>query len=112
MVQAYVEDPKCGFIASCGLLRDMMGGMAMIQKKKNLAKMKQDLPVLFIAGGDDPVGNYGSGVKQTGEEFCKIGMQDVTVRIFPLARHEILNEINRVEIYKYVSDWVCKKTEI
>lgn len=111
-VQAYVEDPKCGFTASCGLLRDMMGGIAMIQKKGNLAKMKRDLPVLFVAGGDDPVGNYGSGVKQAGEEFRKTGMRDVTVRLFPLARHEILNEINREEIYKFVSDWISKKAEI
>jgi len=111
-VQAYVDHPKCGFIASCGLLRDMMGGIAFNQKKKNLDQMEKKLPVLFVAGGDDPVGNYGEGVKQAGEEFRKIGMQDVTVRLFPLARHEILNEINRGEIYKFVSDWICKKSEI
>ena len=62
-----------------------------------------------IWGGDDPVGNYGAGVRQTGEEFKKSGMQDVTVRLFPLCRHEILNEINREEIYKFVSGWICEK---
>ena len=111
MVKAYVDDPKCGFTASCGLLRDMMGAIAMIQKPQNLQKMKKSLPVLFVAGGDDPVGSYGKAVNQAGEEFRKNGMQDVTVRIFPLARHEILNEINRDEIYNFVSDWICKKAE-
>jgi len=87
-------------------------GISMIQQKKNLEKMDKSLPVLFVAGGDDPVGNYGEGVKQAGEKFRKIGMQDVSVRLFPLARHEILNEINREEIYNFVSDWICKKVEI
>ena len=108
----YVGDAKCGFTASCGLLRDMVGGMAFSQKKKNLEKMDRSLPVLFVAGGDDPVGNYGEGVRQAGRAFEKVGMQDVTVRLFPLARHEILNEINREEIYKFVSDWIRKKAKI
>lgn len=111
-VREYIDHPKCGFTASCGLLRDMMGGIGFNQKKKNLEKMDKKLPVLFVAGGDDPVGNYGAGVTQAGEAFRKTGMQDVTVRLFPLARHEILNEINRQEVYNFVSDWICEKTEI
>lgn len=105
-VDAYIAHPKCGFVASCGLARDMLGGIAMIQKQENLDKMCRDLPVLFIAGGDDPVGNYGSGVKQAGEAFRKTGMTDVKVKLFPLARHEILNEINRTEVYDFVSNWI------
>ena len=105
-VDAYIAHPKCGFIASCGLMRDMMGGISMIQKPENLAKMDKNLPVLFIAGGDDPVGDYGKGVKQAAEEFRRAGMTDVKVKLFPLARHEILNEINRSEVYSFVSDWI------
>ena len=90
-VDAYVAHPKCGFVPSCGLLRDMMGGIAAIQKQENLNKMEKALPVLFVAGGDDPVGNYGAGVRQAGEVFQKTGMTEVQVKVFPLARHEILN---------------------
>lgn len=107
-VDAYIAHPKCGFTASCGLLRDMLGGIAMIQKQENLNKMQKDLPVLFVAGGDDPVGNYGSGVKQVGEVFKKTGMTDVKVKLFPLGRHEILNEINRQEVYSFVAGWIDK----
>ena len=107
-VDAYIAHPKCGFVPSCGLLRDMMGGIAGIQKQENLNKMRKDLPVLFIAGGDDPVGNYGAGVKQAGQAFEKSGMTDVKVKLFPLARHEILNEINRLEVYNFVSEWIDK----
>lgn len=107
-VDAYLADPKCGFTVSCGLLRDMLGGISMLQKKENLAKMRRELPVLFVAGGDDPVGSYGSGVRQAANAFEKAGMTRVECRLFPLCRHEILNEINRKEIYRFVSDWLDK----
>ena len=68
--------------------------------------MDKNLPVLFIAGGDDPVGDYGKGVKQAAEEFRRAGMADVKVKLFPLAHQEILNEINRSEVYSFVSDWI------
>ena len=103
-----MADPLCGFVPSCGLLRDMMEGILYIQNPENLARMKKNLPVFFIAGGDDPVGSYGAGVLQAAEEFKKAGMEQVDVRIFPLCRHEILNEINKEEVYEAVKDWINK----
>ncbi|MCD7755776.1 MAG: alpha/beta hydrolase [Firmicutes bacterium] len=107
-VDAYLADPACGFTASAGLLRDMLGGMLYNQEQKNLARMNPALPVFFIAGGDDPVGSYGKGVRRTAEAFRKAGMRDVSVRIYPLCRHEILNEINKQEIYEDVVQWLEK----
>lgn len=109
IVDAYIAHPLCGFTASCGLLRDMMKSFLYIQTPKNLANMRKDLPVFFIAGGDDPVGNYGKGVQQTADAFRKAGMTDVDVRVYPLCRHEILNEINKEEIYEDVAQWIEKK---
>ena len=79
--------------------------------KENLAKMKKDLPVFFIAGGDDPVGSYGKGIHKCVEQFKKAGMTDVSVRVYPLCRHEILNEINKEEIFEDVGQWIEKKLE-
>lgn len=107
-VDAYIGDPLCGFTASAGLLRDMLGGIRYNQKPENLRAMNRELPVFFIAGGDDPVGSYGSGVRRAAEAFRKAGMKDVSLRIYPLCRHEILNEINREEIYEDVAQWLEK----
>lgn len=107
-VDAYIADPMCGFTVSAGLLRELMKGILFIEQPVNLAAMRKDLPVFFIAGGDDPVGNYGKGVRQSAEAFRKAGMTDVSVRIYPLGRHEILNEINREEIYEDVVQWIEK----
>jgi len=109
IVDAYVAHPLCGFTASAGLLREMMRGIHYIEQPQNLAMMKRDLPVFFIAGGDDPVGSYGKGIHKCVAEFKKAGMTDVSVRIYPLCRHEILNEINKEEIFEDVVEWIFKK---
>ena len=106
VVDAYIAHPSCGFTASTGLLRDLLTGIRFIEQKQNLAKMNKDLPVLFIAGGDDPVGNYGKGVTRAAEEFRRAGMKHVACRLFPLGRHEILNEINRREVYDFTAKWL------
>jgi len=106
IVDAYIADPMCGFTASAGLLRDLMKGISFIERKGNLAAMRKDLPVFFIAGSDDPVGNYGKGVRKSADAFREAGMTDVSLRIYPLCRHEILNEINRQEIYEDVAQWI------
>ena len=108
IVDAYIDHPLCGFTASSGLLRDMMKGIHYIEQPRNLAAMRKDLPVFFIAGGDDPVGSYGKGIHQSAKAFQKAGMTDVSVRIYPLCRHEILNEINKEEIYEDVLVWIEK----
>lgn len=108
IVDAYIEHPLCGFTASCGLLREMMKGIHYIEQPKNLANMRKELPVFFIAGGDDPVGSYGKGVRQAAKAFEKAGMQNVSVKIYPLCRHEILNEINKAEMYRDVYNWIEK----
>lgn len=111
IVDAYIAHPMCGFTPTAGLLREMMKGLTYIEKPAHLEAMKKDLPVFFVAGGDDPVGSYGKGVKRTVGEFQKAGMTDVSCRIYPLCRHEILNEINRQEIFEDIGGWVLKKVE-
>ena len=98
VVDAYIADPLSGFSASVGLSRSMLQGMEMNQKMSNLTKMPKKLPVLFIAGDADPVGSMGKGVQQTAEAFRKAGLLNVSVRLYPGARHEVHNETNKEEV--------------
>ena len=68
----------------------------------------KDLPVFFIAGKDDPVGSYGKGIEKSVAEFKKAGMTDVSMKLYPLCRHEILNEINKEEVYEDIAAWIEK----
>lgn len=107
VVERYREDPLCGGNVTVGLARDLLCGVSMIQKKQNLKRMNPDLPVLFIAGKDDPVGNMGRGVKTAYEQFKEIGMNRVTMRLFD-GRHEILNERHCREVYDFVWEFFRK----
>ena len=98
VVQAYTDDPLCGGSTTVGLAREMLRGIGMIEKKKNLAAMPKELPVLFIAGKSDPVGNMGKGVKRSAQAFRDVGMKSVELKLYD-GRHEILNERNRGEVY-------------
>ena len=105
-VDAYNADPLCGFVPTAGLVRDLLDGVIYIQDPKNMARMRKDLPVRFIAGGGDPVGGYGKGVEQAASEFVKAGMVRVSTQLYPGCRHEILNEINKEEIYSDTANWI------
>ena len=106
VVDAYVADPMCGFTVTAGLLRDMLTGICYIQDNQNLGRMKTSLPVHFIAGGNDPVGQYGKGVRKVQKEFELCCMERLSCKIYPLCRHEILNELNRQEVFEDVGNWL------
>ena len=91
-VDRYMADPLCGGNATIGLFREMLGGLSFIAKPENLKRMNLNIPVLFISGEMDPVGDCGKGVKRAFESFRKAGVRDVSLKLYPELRHEILNE--------------------
>lgn len=112
VVDAYNDDPFCGFTATAGLYRDMMIGISYIQQKDMLDTMNRQTPVLFVAGSADPVGAYGQGVQQAADVFRDNGMQDVSLKLYPMCRHEILNEINNIQIYEDIQNWIEEKIKV
>ncbi len=108
-VDKYIADPLCGFIPSCSLFRDMMTGVKFITNVDNLKAMKKDMPVYFMSGDKDPVGECGKGVKLAYENFKKAGMKDVSIKLYKDGRHEMLNELNRDEVYADILSWINSK---
>ena len=105
-VEDYINDPLCGGIPTVGLLEDMMSGIKFVKKSENIEKMNKDIPVLFIAGQDDPVGDYGKGVKRAYEKFKKAGIKDLSISLYKHDRHELLNEVDKDIVYKDIIDWI------
>ena len=106
VVDKYIADPLCGFTPTNGLFRDMMGGIRFITDQKNIDKMNRDKPVYFMSGAEDPVGEYGKGVEKAYDAFCKAGLKNVTCRIYPDGRHEMLNELNKADVYNDILTWL------
>ena len=96
-VDRYIADPKCGEETTVGLFQDMLGGFHFLQHPRNLRQMDSAIPILFIAGSDDPVGAMGRGVEKSAAAFRNAGVKDVTVILCPGMRHEVLNEADAPE---------------
>jgi alpha-beta hydrolase superfamily lysophospholipase len=105
-VQAYVDDERCGFTFSNALLHDMLRGYAETWRRAGERRIPRDLPVLMIAGERDPVGRATAGVVELAERYRALGLRDVEVRVYPDARHELLNETNRDEVVRDVIAWL------
>lgn len=108
-VDRYIADPDCGAVATVGLFRDMMSGIKLITDSANIAKMNKELPVLFISGWADPVGEHGKGVKRAYKAFCDAGMKHVHIKLYPGDRHELLNEVNKAEVMNDILNWIEQK---
>ena len=108
-VDAYIADPLCGGNASIGLFREMLGGMRFIAKPEQLKKMNLNTPILFISGEMDPVGDCGKGVQRAYDSFRKAGVRDVTLKLYPELRHEILCETGKDAVYADIYEWLFSK---
>ena len=108
-VDRYIADPLCGFVCKTSLYRDMMGGLKFLTNQKNINKMNKKPPVYFMSGAEDPVGDYGAGVEKAYKAFCRAGLTDVMIRLYPGGRHEMLNEINRSDVMQDILNWLNEK---
>ncbi|WP_174614226.1 alpha/beta fold hydrolase [Virgibacillus ihumii] len=106
IVQTYMEDPLCGHIPTARFFYDLMTGLILIHSRKSITSVRSELPMLFISGSDDPVGNYGKGVWKTANMYLDAGIDDAIVMLFDHGRHELLNEKNRDLVYNDILNWV------
>ncbi|NLW77845.1 MAG: alpha/beta hydrolase [Ruminococcaceae bacterium] len=106
VVQAYLQDARNGFIFTLNACHGLFSTIAYVQNPRHLAHMPKALPVLFIAGQADPVGNMGKGVEKVAATFTQAGMQQVKTILYPEYRHEILNELGKEVVYKDVAEWI------
>lgn len=110
-VDKYIADPLCGFVATVSLFRDMMGGIKFITDQKNINTMSRTQPVYFMSGDCDPVGDNGKGVERAYKAFCDAGLHDVMIRLYPGGRHEMLNEVNKYDVYQDILAWLTEKVK-
>lgn len=104
----YEADPDCRFIFSNGAYEDFFGIMLDLKKEKQFDRIPKGLPILLISGCNDPVGEQGKGVKRVYKSFKRLKLTDVTMKLYPGARHELLNEKNKKEVFADIGDWVEK----
>lgn len=110
VVDAYLADPWCGFVCSNGFFHELMQGIQMANDPKGIAKMRKNMPIYLFSGEADPVGTMGKGVKNVQNALVKAGLSDVTMKLYPEGRHEMLNELNKDEVMNEILAWIEKIT--
>jgi len=108
-VDRYVADPLCGAPSSHALWRDLLGGLLEISDPRALARIPADLPVLVTGGAEDPVGGA-RRLARLADVYRETGKTNVSLRLYPEGRHEMLNEINRDEFVADLLGWIAAHT--
>lgn len=108
VVDAFCADPLSGSRFSAGAYATLTDTVAEAVSKKSAATVPHDLPLLFIAGEEDPVGDNGAGVEKAAQLYRDQGCDDVEVVLYPGMRHEILNEPRKLNVYSDVEAWFTR----
>lgn len=110
-VDAYIREPRCNFVFTVAAYHQMFTGMQELKKEQNCRMLPKTLPVFFVAGADDPVGNFGKSVKKVYQKYVDMGMQDVKIKLYETDRHEILNEVDRETVFEDLYQWLEEKRQ-
>ena len=100
----YVDDPFCGTVFSNRFFHDMLDMLSFLNK--NYTKSVKNKPILMFSGEKDPVGEFSKAVKSVYNKLKQAGVKDLTLKLYKDGRHEMLNETNRKEVYKDITEWI------
>ncbi len=109
-VDAYVADPLCGFDTPPETMPALFSHVGRLADPQALSGIRSDLPLLLVSGDSDPLAGGGQLIELLGQRYRDAGLTDVTVTLYPGARHEVFNETNRDEVIGDVVDWVHAHT--
>ncbi|MEE1475483.1 alpha/beta fold hydrolase [Fusobacterium sp.] len=105
-VKTYCNDDLCDFTYSSSFYSDFFYFLNRLYLPTSFEKINRDLPIYIISGDMDPVGRYGKGVIQLNNFYKKLNFTNVQYKLYPNARHELHNEINRDEVFFNIEKWL------
>lgn len=109
VVDAYQADPACGFMFSVGAYQALFMLVGYMSTTDCAGGAPEDLPVLFVGGAEDPVGDKGKGVRKAARILQKYSGAAVDVKIYPGMRHEVLNEVGYEQVWLDIARWIDEK---
>ena len=109
-VDLYVNDKLCGFDFTAGAYKDFFTILEKIAKNRQLIGMRKSLPILITSGSVDPVGGK-KACEKLNAKYKRCGIDDVTLKLWENNRHEILNELDKNDVYRYIYNWLKSKIQ-
>ncbi len=108
-VDRYIDDPRCGFRASCALWAELLSIGARLRQPARLARIPKTLPVMMVSGTDDAATHGAKGPTKLERAYIDAGLRDVSLRLYQGGRHELLNDTCRDEVTQDVVQWLQAK---
>jgi len=108
-VDKFIDDPMCGNVFPVGFYADFFQALMFFKREKSVNKIPENLPVFILSGGKDPVGGLGKGTQMVYQQYKKRGIKDLRITLYPGGRHEMLNEINKLEVTEDICRWIEKQ---
>lgn len=105
IVETCHKDPRCHFRFTLRAYYDFLGTIRYDGKMKNIRKMPKDVPVFLLSGDDDPVGEFGATVQKVHDWFREAGVKDLTIKMYPGYRHELLRELDKDTVFADILVW-------
>jgi alpha-beta hydrolase superfamily lysophospholipase len=109
VVDKMLADPYCYQLFSAAFYSDLARALLRINDKKNINKIPKNMPVFIMSGTECAVGDFKKGVTKVYNSFLKAGMRDVDFKLYKDARHELINELNKSEVFEDITAWLNKK---
>lgn len=106
IVKEYDEDPYCGTLFPVGFFYCLSRALKSLYDPEKLAAIPEDLPLLILSGSRDPFGEYGKGTAKLFEMYKALNIKDVKIKLYEGGRHEMLNEINKEQVYEDIVNWL------
>ena len=106
IVQKYYDDKYCSTPFTLNGYNALISTVIYDGQKAAYKNVPKDLPILIVSGDRDPVGNFGKGPKEVYNNYVKAGVTDIDIKLFDDDRHEILNELDRENVYDYIYTWL------
>lgn len=106
IVNKYINDRYCTFLFTLNGYEVLFDMLEFIQKPINISKIPKQLPLFFVSGDMDPVGNYGKAVKRIYEIYKINKIEDIDIKLYKDYRHEVLNELGYENVYKDIYNWI------
>ncbi|HHZ02025.1 MAG TPA: alpha/beta hydrolase [Tissierellia bacterium] len=108
IVDAYLSDNRIDFIFTLNGFNNLFRLILQMNDKSQINNISKDLPLLLVSGQNDPVGDFGKGVHKTYNMYKALGMKNISMKLYAEDRHEILNELDREQVYEDILRWIEK----
>ncbi len=108
IVNQYIADPLCGYLFTIKGMADLLHLNTAANSDEWYEKVRKDLPILLISGAEDPVGEYAKGIDEVYNKLLQSGHTAVEEKLYSECRHEVLNELNKEEVYEDIYSFIMK----